>query len=408
MSAPWFAIDELATRVTGRATSRFADDLRAHGAAVTAAVRHRRVLVTGGAGSLGAATVRELLRHEPATIVLVDHDENGLVELLRDLRSDPATCAADVRPLPLDFGSSVLRQYLHAEPPFDLVLHFAAAKHVRSERDRASLLHLLDTNLCKVQRLLAALAERGFVGRCFGVSTDKAAEPVNVMGASKRLMETLLLRDGALPGAAVTSARFANVAFSAGSLLQGFLWRLAKRQPLAVPRDTWRYLVTPREAGELCLLAATVAPGGHVVVPRLHADRDMVRLEDVATMVVEAHGHRPRFYEDEAAARSSCRRDFAAGEWPIVRTALDTAGEKVSETFVAVGEQPREIGFLALQGIAAAPGPAAAAAALVRSFAEEVAAPTAGRSKQQLIDAMQAVVPGFVHRASERTLDQRM
>lgn len=408
MTTPWLAIDDLAARVVGRATSRFAEDLQAHAVAVAAAVRRQRVLVTGGAGSIGAATVRELLCHEPATIVLVDHDENGLVELLRDLRSDAATCDRDVRPLPLDFGSPVLRQYLHAEPPFDLVLHFAAAKHVRSERDRASLLHLLDTNLCKVQRLLAALAERGFRGRCFGVSTDKAAAPVNVMGASKRLMETLLLRDGALPGATVTTARFANVAFSAGSLLQGFLWRLAKRQPLAVPRDTWRYLVTPREAGELCLLAATVAPGGHVVVPRLHADRDLVRLEDVAAMVVEAHGHRPRFYDDEAAARAQCRRDLADGAWPIVRSALDTAGEKACEQFVAADEQATEIGFSAMHGILPAPGAAPAALAFVQSLAAEIAAPRAGRSKQQWIDAMQAAVPGFVHGASERTLDQRM
>lgn len=402
------SIEALAQRVTGRSMSLLHADLAQHGAAMRAAVAGRRVLVIGGAGSIGSATVRELVPLQPAQLVVVDHDENGLVELVRDLRSGAGLGGVDLRTLPLDFGSGVLRQHLAAEPSFDLVLNFAALKHVRSEKDRASLLQMLDTNLLKGERLLEALRQIGFRGRFFCVSTDKAANPVNLMGASKRLMERLVFRSGALPGAVVTSARFANVAFSAGSLLAGFLQRLAKRQPLAVPCATRRYFVTPAEAGQLCALAATVAPAAHVVVPTLAAERDLVLLEDVAAAVVEAHGHRPRFHDDEAALRAAFAADLAAGTYGILRTPLDTAGEKPFEEFVGAGERTSDIGLQALAAVAMAPVAEPALLDLVAALAAEVAAERAGRSLDDWVAAVAAVTPGFVHQQSRWHLDQRM
>jgi FlaA1/EpsC-like NDP-sugar epimerase len=414
MSAVPVDVERLAADLVGRSRSLLQDDLRDHAEALQHAVAGRGVLVVGGAGSIGSATVRELVRLRPRRLVVVDHDENGLAELVRDLRSGAdaaAAAAADLRLLPLDFGSPLLAQFLAAEAPFDLVLNFAALKHVRSEKDRCSLLQLFDTNLCKAARLLDALAAVGFRGRYFCVSTDKAADPVNLMGASKRLMEILTLRDGALPHAVATSARFANVAFSAGSLLAGFLQRLAKRQPLAVPRDTSRYFVTGSEAGQLCLLAAALLPAGHVAVPRLDAARDLVRLDEVAARVVQAHGYQPSWYDDEAAARAATSRDPERGAWPILRTPLDTAGEKDHERFVAHDERAVEVGMRALQAIATpagAPRRAAEVVAFVQSLAREIAGQAPPRGADDLAAAVAALLPEFAHRRSAHHLDQRM
>src|SRR5213075_197665 len=204
-------------------------------------------------------------------------------ELVRDLRGRPSGLSVrDFRTLPLDFGSATMRRYLLDAEPYSLVLNFAAVKHVRSEKDSYALLHMFDTNVLKATRLLDWLVERGGVHTYFSVSTDKAANPVNLMGASKRLMELAMFsHDATTRGMAIRSARFANVAFSDGSLLDGWLRRLEKRQPLAAPRSTQRYFISLRESGQLCLLAALCAPPAHVVIPRLDSAAHLRALEGI-------------------------------------------------------------------------------------------------------------------------------
>ena len=237
---------------TGRARDLFEEDMRVADAALRRWVEGRRVLAIGAAGTIGAATVETLLPYAPSSIVAIDQNENALAELVRRLRSRPEGLGPiDFRTLPIDYGAPVMRRLIADEQPFDLVLHFAAIKHVRSEKDPYSLLQMIDTNIVKLVRLLSLLGDRGFAGRFFAVSTDKAANPSSFMGATKRVMEHVAFQIGAdiAPGAEVVSARFANVAFSNGSLLQSFEHRLALGQPLAAPRDTRRYFVSRREAG---------------------------------------------------------------------------------------------------------------------------------------------------------------
>ena len=267
---------------------------------------------------------------------------------MRDLRSQPGPFdVSALRALPLAYGAPILRRLLAESPAYDLILHFAALKHVRSEKDVYSLVQMLDTNLVKQERLLNLMAEAGWGGRYFCVSTDKAANPVNLMGASKRVMEHLIFTRVAamMTGASVTSARFANVAFSNGSLLAGFLHRLEKRQPLSVPRDTRRYFVSLPEAGRICLLAACVAPDHHIVIPRLSAERDLVDRESLACAILDHAGFKARIYEDEAESKSNLASDVAAGRYPLLVTELDTSGEEPFEEFVGEDDEIVDFGL---------------------------------------------------------------
>ncbi|MBL8748516.1 MAG: polysaccharide biosynthesis protein [Planctomycetes bacterium] len=400
-------VSALANAVTRRPRPLFDPDVERHAPAIRAAIAGRRVLAIGGAGSIGSACVRELLPFRPAALTIVDQDENALVELVRDLRSGDELGDTALTTAPLDFGAGVMRQFLAASASFDLVLHFAANKHVRAERDRFSLLQMLETNVLKTRRLLRWLAGAGFAGRFFPVSTDKAANPTNLLGASKRLMEMLAFADGALPDASVTSARFANVAFSNGSLLCGFLHRLDRGQPLAVPTDTRRWFVTPREAGQLCLLAATIAPPRTCVIPRLDAGRDLVQLTEVADLVVRACGHEPRHCTSEAEARRAAAHPVP-GVWPVLHTPRDTGGEKEAEEFLAEGEAPIEIGCAALRGIPMPARPIPELQTLLDDLEAELQRATGNLDAAAITRRIGALLPGFAHASSERHLDQRM
>jgi FlaA1/EpsC-like NDP-sugar epimerase len=266
-------IETLAARVTGRDVPLFEADLERADAALHERLAGRRVLVIGGAGSIGGATVRALCAYDAASLHVLDQNENGLAELTRDIRSSGTEAPRDFRLLPLDFGGTTTERLLRDAPAYDVVFNFAAIKHVRSEKDVYSLLQLLETNVVKQARLLRWLSNGRAPGHYFSVSTDKAANPVSFMGASKRAMEHVMFsRELAeLPGTVIGSARFANVAFSAGSLLESFTVRLAKRQPIAAPADTKRYFISMREAAQICLLAVACAPDAHILVPRLDA-----------------------------------------------------------------------------------------------------------------------------------------
>lgn len=401
----------LAALATGHVASRFANDVSARDSDMRTVFQGRRVLVIGGAGSIGAATIRALLPFDPAAMHVVDQDENGLAELARDLRSRGGLAPTlDLRLMPLDYGAAVTRRFLSLAGPYDAVLHFAALKHVRSEKDAASILQMLDTNVLKQERLMSWLAEDGEPASYFAVSTDKAANPVNFMGASKRLMEHLLFTDGvtALRGARRTSARFANVAFSAGSLLESWGERIRKRQPVAVPRDTRRYFVSLEESGDLCLLGAAAIGDRAVAVPRLTAAADLRELVPIAEGFVKAAGYRAAWFENEDDARNAVETEAARGAWPVLLTARDTDGEKPEEEFAGAGERAEDAGLTAVRAIAQR----GADAAMLRGVLDELSLwvndPRLRADKDAIGAVLARAVPEFQRVSSGKSLDDRM
>ncbi len=340
---------------TGRTISMFSGDLTAQNTLMSKRVSGKRILAVGAAGSIGSNTIKTLQHFGPKSLHVIDQNENALAELVRQLRSQPGGLAiADFRTLPLDYGSHATLQFLKAQAAYDIVLNFAAIKHVRSEKDPFSTLQMFDTNILKQDRFLNWLGQTGFSGRYFSVSTDKAANPSSLMGATKRVMEHVMFAsDGrkTLGNAIVTSARFANVAFSNGSLLESFVNRMKRDEPLACPIGVTRYFVSLEESGEICALASILAPDGHIAIPRLNPEDHLIPLEKIARAFINNQGFEPRIYEDEEAAIKNLETDKAEGRYPLILTPANTAGEKPYEEFVAEGESVNEIGLNGLRSV---------------------------------------------------------
>lgn len=393
--------------IVGRTTSLFAADVAANRDRIEQQLAGRRVLVVGGGGSIGSMTTRLLLDYGPRAVHVIDQSENYLADLVRDLRSGKGVDAAiDLRMWPIDYGGPIARRLLEDEAPYDIVLNFAALKHVRSEKDIYSLLQMLDTNIVRQARFKEWVAARTGCSRYFGVSTDKAANPTSLMGATKRLMEDVLFGIGSADTTTVTSARFANVAFSNGSLLQAWLRRLQLQQPLAVPRDTRRYFVTQQEAGELCLLASVLGRSGEIFIPRLDPVSELRLLESLAEQVLALHGLEAVRFDDETQARQSVPSLRAQGRWPLLLTPLDTTGEKPYEEFVGRGEHSHEVGLSNLLSVRHASAPVSGQ--LIARLAHLVACTEQGTSKADIVAAIMAVIPNFQHVETGKSLDQRM
>jgi FlaA1/EpsC-like NDP-sugar epimerase len=404
-------LDDLAVLATGRTQDLFADDVLEHSSEILENFASRRVLVLGGAGSIGSSVVGLLADLPVSCLHVVDQNENALAELVRTLRSREAGLSVqDFRTLPLDIGSLLMQRFLATERPYDWVFNFAALKHVRSEKDICSALQMLDTNLIKPLRCWNWLLEMGSAPSYFSVSTDKAADPVNLMGASKRIMEHLMFCPGGPMSGAKrsTSSRFANVAFSNGSLLESFVKRLEKRQPLACPRDTRRFFVSLREAGQICLLAAACGPDHYIAVPRLDPEADTRLLEDVAAGLLRRHDFTAQLYFDEERARANVMRDMAKRKYPLLMTELNTQGEKPCEIFAGPGEETVEFGMSNVVAVRYRPIPLD----LLEEFLEElkllIYKLERKVTKRDIVQAMSRVVPEFQHADSLQTLDQRM
>jgi FlaA1/EpsC-like NDP-sugar epimerase len=406
----------LHTVATGRLERMFDADIAAVEDKLRQAVEGKRILVIGGAGSIGSSSIVQLIRYRPRAIHVIDQNENGLAELVRQLRARPADLLVDdLRTLPLDYGSSATRHFLRSQQAYDCVLNFAALKHVRSEKDPFSTLQMFETNLLKQARLMQWLADMDFTGRLFTVSTDKAANPSSMMGATKRVMEHVLF-DSAISHALKgpkTSARFANVAFSNGSLLQGFEHRLARKEPLAVPLDTKRYFVSLAEAGQICAIASMVVPSMSIIIPKLNPEDHLVPLQGVAERFLKLHGFSPAYYDDELEACSNVERDCASKQWPLLLTPLDTAGEKPYEEFMTDDEQAFEVGLPNLRAVRYAPAPAGSVDQVIARVAELLGDENGSDAivtKQHLKDVIALAEPRFLetHRDSLANLDQRL
>jgi FlaA1/EpsC-like NDP-sugar epimerase len=398
--------EQLVPLVLGRTTSLFADDVRTSTPRIAAAVRDARVLVTGAAGSIGSAFVKELSRHRPAALTLIDLDENALVELVRDLRSGVETGDVELNTLAIGLGSREFEHYVRHAAPVDYFVNFAALKHVRSERDPQTLMRLLDTNVLALERAIAALLTRGRP-KLFSVSSDKAVRPANLMGASKRWMERILASHSG--ASSVGSARFANVAFSRGSLLEGFLRRIAKRQPIAAPSDVQRYFISSLEAAELCLLACFAGEDREVFVPRATGDLAPVGMVDVARIVLNAFGLEPeRFASADDARRSNLLKQANPTRWPCYFHDSSTSGEKALEEFVGAKETVDAARFSAVDVVTLEQR--AHDAARLADANERLARLRESETwrKDDIVEIVRIAVPELEYVDRGRSLDERM
>jgi FlaA1/EpsC-like NDP-sugar epimerase len=398
------SVDGLAEIAVGRTSNLFEPDLRAHSGELTAAVQGKSLLVVGGAGSIGKRTLKSLLHYRPAKLVVVDPDENGLAELVRDLRSSPINLdSIELHFEPLDALGGLGWQLLRDSDPFDICLNFAALKHVRSEKDWYSRLRMLELNVLLPYQLLQACEQKG-VSVFFSVSTDKAAAPVNHLGATKRVMEMVML-DLPWVGVDVRTARFANVALSAGSLLESIRRRIDAGQPVSMPEDAKRFLVTPAEAGSICSLAAALAPQGSALVPAERLLEPRVLL-DAGRSIIEAMGFTPLLVSDLGEARRIL--DLQDGTWPVVVTPLDTPGEKTVEVFRDGTEDVVSSPFQALEAIR----PRATSPDEIHSFLEILDAvlgsdKIVAEDERQIWAAMAELVGGFEPVKGRGNLDDR-
>jgi FlaA1/EpsC-like NDP-sugar epimerase len=313
-----------------REESLFSEDLKSNHALLSHTIKHKYLLVIGGAGTIGSSFIKAALKFKPAKLVVVDINENGLTELVRDLRSiEGQYIPDDFVTYPLSFDSPAFRKLFIAHGPFDIVANFAAHKHVRSEKDIYSIEALIENNLVKAKGLLDLLVEfppKHF----FCVSTDKAANPVNIMGASKKMMEELILSYG--DKIKVSTARFANVAFSNGSLLEGFLKRIEKEQPLSCPSDVKRFFVSPQESGEICLMACILGQNREIFFPKLDMEKDLIKFADIFPVLLNKLGFEPVIFNSDEEARKNVGL-IKDGKYPVYVFETNTSGEKLYEEF---------------------------------------------------------------------------
>ena len=327
-----FSLDKfINTYVTKRNQSMFLVDIENNREQLSKKIKDKSVLVIGGAGSIGSSFIKAILPFRPASLVVVDINENGLAELTRDLRSTKGLYVPeDYVPYPTNFASGVFEKMFRNRGGFDIVANFSAHKHVRSEKDIYSIEALLQNNVLQAKKLLDLLSELP-PEEYFCVSTDKAANPVNIMGASKRIMEDVIFAySDKFP---VKTARFANVAFSNGSLPAGFIARLQKMQPLSAPSDVKRYFVSPEESGQICMLACILGENREIFFPRLE-EAQMMTFDKIATAFLEAHGYQVLLCNsDEEAINKAVELKHGSNLYPVHYSGSNTSGEKAFEEF---------------------------------------------------------------------------
>ena len=327
----------IAKYVTKRPESMFQADLHTHQPALIKAIEGKSVLVIGGAGSIGSSYIKALLPFKPKSLVVVDISENGLTELTRELRSTSAfTVPTDYVTYPMNYADDTFVKMFKARGGFDIVANFSAHKHVRSEKDKYSVEALLKNNVVNAKKFLDLLCDYP-PKHFFCVSTDKAANPVNIMGGSKKIMEDMIMAYAhKFP---ITTARFANVAFSNGSLPAGFLERIAKNQPLSAPSDVTRYFVSPEESGQICLMACILGTTGQIYFPKLKKEQ-VLTFSEIATQLLKELDYASLECKSEAEAIAKAESRKETDKWyPVYFSTSDTTGEKPYEEFYTEGEQ---------------------------------------------------------------------
>lgn len=391
-------------QLIGRTQALFSEDLAAHEQELSDMVAASRFLVIGGAGSIGQAVSKELFRRNPRKLHIVDLSENNLTELVRDIRSSFGYIGGDFRTFALDCGSSVFDAFWQADGFYDYVLNLSALKHVRSEKDPYTLMRMIDVNIFNTIKTLKQAREKG-AKKYFCVSTDKAANPANMMGATKRIMEMFLMQYS--HDICISTARFANVAFSDGSLLQSFEQRVQKRQPIVAPNDVKRYFVTPRESGELCLLSTLLGENRDIFFPKLSEDLHLQKFSDIAVRYLQARGYEPFLCSSEQEARELMHSLPDKGRWPCLFTASDTTGEKEYEEFYTGNE---EIDNQRFQSLGIVKNPPDYDPQKTARFVRAVQGMKASRSwtKDEIVALFFEMIPGFAYIEKGKYLDSKM
>jgi len=388
----------------GRSQPLFEDDIRNHASALAGMVSGSRFLVIGGAGSIGQAVTREIFKRNPRVLHVVDISENNMVELVRDIRSTLGYIDGDFSTFAIDCGGREFEALMKASGGYDYVFNLSALKHVRSEKDPFTLMRLIEVNIFNTLKTLE-LAREGGAKRYFCVSTDKAANPVNMMGASKRIMEMFLMRESeTMP---VSTARFANVAFSDGSLLHGFNQRFAKRQPISAPNDVRRYFITPQESGELCLMSCLLGENRDIFFPKLSEDLHLITFSDIATRYLAALGYEAVPCGSEDEARDRAPELIAQRRWPCYFFTSDTTGEKDFEEFFTDDET---LDLQSFASVGVIKNKVGYDPALLDHFVREVEAFRADDhwGKGRIVDLFNLMIPEFHHLDTGKYLDGRM
>lgn len=314
----------------GRTKELFSDDITNHNKKLKSIISTSTFLVIGAAGSIGQAVTKEIFKRNPKKLHVVDISENNLVELVRDVRSSFGYIEGEFKTYALDIGSIEYDSFIKSDGKYDYILNLSALKHVRSEKDPFTLMRMIDTNIFNTDKTLQQSIQNK-AKKYFCVSTDKAANPVNMMGASKKIMEMFVMRRSLEID--VSMARFANVAFSDGSLLHSFNQRIQKKQPIVAPNDIKRYFVTPQESGELCLMSCIFGENRDVFFPKLSENLHLISFADIAVKYLNNLGYKPYLCKDENEARELVEVLSLKGEWPCLFTTSDTTGEKDFEEF---------------------------------------------------------------------------
>ncbi|MCK9488762.1 MAG: UDP-N-acetylglucosamine 4,6-dehydratase [Xanthomonadales bacterium] len=388
----------------GRKRTLFDADLARHEAELSQRVRQGRFLAIGGAGSIGQAVCREIFRRQPRCLHVVDISENNLVELVRDLRSSLGYIDGDFATFALDVDSPEFNALMAASGGYDHVLNLSALKHVRSEKDPYTLMRMVQVNVFNTVRSLD-WARRFGADKYFCVSTDKAAAPVNMMGASKRIMELFLMRDSREQ--VISTARFANVAFSDGSLLHGFNQRLIKQQPIAAPQDVRRYFVTGQESGQLCLLSCLLGDNRDIFFPKLSQHLHLITFAQIAERYLRARGYEPHPCQSEDEARARVGELSARGRWPCWFFDSDTTGEKDFEEFFTEGER---LDLERFESVGIVNSELAVDAQLLDGFQSGIERLRQAGSwhKRDVLALFDTLLPEFAHKETGKYLDGRM
>ena len=361
-------------------------------------------LVIGGAGSIGQAVVKEIFKRNPLKLHVVDICENNMVELVRDIRSTYGYINGDFRTYSLDIGSLEYDAFIKSDGKYDYVLNLSALKHVRSEKDPFTLMRMIDVNVFNTIKTIKQSIENG-TKKYFCVSTDKAANPVNMMGASKRIMELFLMRES--QNISISTARFANVAFSDGSLLHGFNQRIQKKQPIVAPNDIKRYFVTPQESGELCLMSCLLGENRDIFFPKLSENIHLITFAEIAKKYLIDLGYEPYECETEDEARKSMKTLLAEKKWPCLFSKSDTTGEKDFEEFYMDGEELELNRFLNLgivkSKLSFEDSKLDAFIENLKKFKHKLV-----WSKQDLLNEFVNILPVFNHKETGKYLDSKM
>lgn len=397
-------IDEfIKTNITKRKESFFAKDILENKDKLQEKIEGKKILVIGGAGTIGSSFIKAILPFQPASLVVVDYSENGLTELTRDRRSQNIFVPKEYITYPFDFGSSVFEKMFNSRS-FDIVACFAAHKHVRSEKDHLAIEAMVNNNVFNTEKLIS-LALKNKPTHFFSVSTDKAANPVNVMGASKKLMENVLLAFS--KEMKISTARFANVAFSNGSLLAGFVERIMKRQPLSSPNDVKRYFVSPEESGQLCMLACLLGESSDIFFPKLNEDQ-MMTFSTIAELFLKEMSLSPRYCTSEQEAKDYASQwDPSINEYPVYFFKTDTSGEKSYEEFFTEKDKVDMNSFNALGIIKDTSLPSVdSVSETIQNFKNLFNSDSVDKAK--VVSLMKNYIDDFSHIETGKSLDSKM